>query len=130
MYKIMAVGLILALAIGFYLGKITTKPQIVTKTEVVTKEVEHKKIIVVKEPSGKETTTITDDTTTSTDATSATISKPIILKRLNISGLVGTSFKEFKPVYGLVITKDIIGPISVGVFGFSDRAGISVGVSF
>lgn len=49
--------------------------------------------------------------------------------KVNISALVGTDFS--KPVYGLHANKELLGPISVGVFGLTNKTvGLSVGLNF
>jgi len=52
--------------------------------------------------------------------------------RLNISALASVDTSKPTQVnYGLSVTRDVIGPISIGVFGFTNKTyGASLGLSF
>jgi hypothetical protein len=51
--------------------------------------------------------------------------------RTTVSGLAGIDFHTKQPTYGAMVQRQLIGPISVGVWGLSNLSGgISVGVSF
>lgn len=84
------------------------------------------------------TTTVTDteadthtDIQTNTKTDIKTDIKYTSQPRTNISGLVGIDFRTSKPVYGGSATRQILGPISVGVWGLSNASGgVSIGVSF
>lgn len=71
----------------------------------------------------------TDSTTKDSDTLKETI---YASSRVTISLLGGVSTDNFsKPVYGVSLTKPILGPITVGIFGLSDRTfGCSVGLTF
>lgn len=108
----------------------------------------HKKTVITETiyPDGrKETkTVITDDIETKrqTDSKSEdevaknTDSEREVTKsgsRLSISALAGTklSFDATPPVFGGMISKEVLGPISIGVWGLSNgTAGASIGLSF
>lgn len=97
-----------------------TKYNVVTVTRTVTK------------PDG------TSDTTTTT--TDRTISKATETKQqsttaatLNVSGLVANDFSQglLKPIYGVSVSKQLIGPITVGGFGLTNGTiGVSIGLNF
>lgn len=49
--------------------------------------------------------------------------------KVNLSALVGTDL--YKPVYGGHISKELLGPISVGAWGLTNATfGVSIGVNF
>lgn len=136
-----------AIAVAFAFGRYTTPVKIVT--EVKTVEVEKK---TVEKDKHTETTTVettkpdgtkevrthtitdtsitkkevdtrrTDNTTTSTRGGSATA----------ISGLSGVDFTQTpKIIYGAHVTKQVLGPISIGIWGLTNStAGASIGLSF
>lgn len=101
------------------------------------------KTVIVKDPtSGKETTTIISDTKTidksaTTDISQSKTDSSVQGQKKNtltVSALVGlqtTSFSQGNVVYGASVTKDIVGPVSIGLFGLSNNTfGASVGLSF
>ncbi len=108
-----------------------------TKTVEVTKEVVKTDIQTVvhtvTQPNG-----VVDTTTTTTDhsqRTETSKNTQIILAKpkINISGLVANDFNDrlFKPVYGVSVSKEFLGPITIGMFGLSNSTiGVSLGVSF
>jgi hypothetical protein len=94
----------------------------------VIKEHDHEVTVIVEDPSGKKTTTITKDTTRKSKEVVKTIVKP----KVNVSALAGVSTTDSrKPVYGISVSKEFIGPITLGAFGLTNGIiGISVGVNF
>jgi len=50
----------------------------------------------------------------------------------NVSALVGNNFSNvFAPVYGVSITHQVLGPISIGAYGLNNGiVGVSIGVNF
>lgn len=133
--------LILAFALGRYS---VNQPAVVSTvdhriiTNVQQNRDTHKKTVVVKAPSGVETTTITEDTTTDTrekqyNALSSTISVTSPKRStLNLSALAGArTLSRFEPVYGVSISKEVVGPVTAGLWGLSDGTiGVSVGIDF
>lgn len=117
-------------------------------TKIIQKKHRTATIVTVKKPDGESTTTttITDDTgidkdTKSTDTVvdnKDTKSEKTVEKtsgHLNISALAGANlFSDIKNssiLYGLGITRDLLGPFSVGLFGFNNGiAGCSIGLTF
>ena len=102
------------------------------------------KIVEVKTPDGTDTKTTTiaqvqdQDTDIKKDdkVSEKTDEKQDIIppkaNTLQVSALVGTSLTNLgQPTYGLAASKQVIGPFSVGVWGFTDsRFGISISISF
>lgn len=144
-----------ALATAFAIGRYTVpeKVRIETKIVEIEKKVtdqdkdknEHKKtiIVVVTKPDGtkQSTTTISDDTDTKTDthqtddiSKTTDITKEITAgtQKTTVLGLVGMDLtKAGLPDYGISVSKSVLGPVSVGVFGFkSGMVGAGVGLSF
>lgn len=142
-YIILAVLLVTSFAFGRY----ATPEKVKVETKTVTVEVEKKvevahvitKIVEVKKPDGTsttETTTVTDTNTntsstnnTNIDSIKETIKSSSVL---NISGLA--SIDALNPTsitYGVSINKQLIGPITFGLFGFTDKkVGVSIGLNF
>ena len=146
-----AVTLVTAFAFGRWSAP--TKTKIVTETVTVEKEVEktktdkneHKKITRTKitHPDGTSTTTttVTDDTSTQTDASKTTDTSTDTKStteitrgndKVTISALAAMNVTSPGiPIYGAAVTKPILGPITVGAFGFQNGlVGASVGLTF
>lgn len=109
-----------------------------TQTKTVTVEKE-----VVKTDVQTITHTVTlpngsvDTTTTTTDHSQTTLNKDQVAvvkaKNLNVSALVANDFSTsiIRPVYGVSVSKEVLGPVTVGVFGLtSGVVGVSLGLNF
>lgn len=138
---IISVLLLVSFAAGRYsVSNPTVKTEVTKNTEeaVKTNKVTHKVTTITKDPSGKDITTITEDTASNTDKVidSTTTEKQTIVpaKRnsVNVSALASVNFtRSSMPVYGASVSKEIIGPITVGVFGLTDSTiGVSIGLNF
>lgn len=138
------VSLLVAFALGRYSNHSST---VVTHTDTQTdtkKEADkdtqtHSVTVITKEPNGEEKTTTTTDTTTKSKTDTQTDSDtkttqtvtPQKTGTLNLSLLGGYDMVKAMPVYGASVTKNLIGPITIGVFGLSNgTVGASVGLSF
>lgn len=138
-----AVALVTAFALGRY-----SVPAVVTKTtENITSE-DTKKVgedkhiktvtTIVELPSGeKRTETVTTDESTintverNVKTESKTSESTSVRSKYSVSALVGTSTSALSPVYGVHASKELIGPIQLGVWGTTDgKVGLSVGLSF
>lgn len=113
-------------------------PSVQTKTVEVTKEVVKTDIQTVVHtvtlPNGAvDTTTTTIDHTQKTELDKK---QEIILAKtstLNLSALAGNDFShpQILPIYGLSVSKSLLGPITVGAFGLTNGVvGLSVGINF
>jgi hypothetical protein len=160
-YKVLvaAVSLVVAYAVGRYTApvKIKTETKIVEVNKKTKKEKEdiskdrHKKTTIeeVTMPDGtrKKTTTITDDTEYDKKKTSNETekskrtekeTKEVIKEssKLHLSGLFGANVsggiqQQITPIYGIAVSKDVLGPISIGGFGLTNGVvGISLGLNF
>jgi len=141
-----------AILVSFASGRFLTPTKVVTvvKTVEVEKKTSasdkktHKETTIVEstKPDGtKETTTkivevddtkkhSTDDITKQSESTS-TVTKGG--SRLSVSALAGVSLSNFSggPIYGASVSRELLGPISLGVWGLNNStAGISLGLSF
>lgn len=120
------ISIIVSLGIGVYIGKLAfSQSQIDTQI----KEVTQRRTVVVKE--GERETTIIDEHIVNNERVKQNISTQ---KRstLNISGLAGIELKPHPEVfYGVSVSKEIIGPITIGLFGLTNGiVGASVGMNF
>lgn len=111
-------------------------PQIQVKTVETTKDVIHTDIQTVTKqvtlPSGEiDLTTVTTDHSqhVETGNKSTTV---MVKPKLNVSGLVGVSIHDpGLPIYGISASKEVLGPITVGVFGLTNGlVGVSIGFNF
>lgn len=153
---LIALGVAIAIAaLGFAFGRYSAPTQIkeIEKIKVVTvekkveKAVEKKdvKVVVTEKPDGTKITETTDLSTTTTDTntdtnTNSTTDKTKIttFKKPNwrIGAIAGldihtSSFSAVKPVYGALVERRILGPISVGGMGMSNGTfGIVLSVEF
>jgi len=83
-------------------------------------------------------TVIKDDTATVVSQADNTVSHqdttviPPKLSTLNVSALVGTDpMNSFKPLYGFSVSKQFIGPVTIGLWGLTNSTvGISLGLNF
>lgn len=112
-------------------------PQIQTKTVTVDKEVIRNDIQTVvhsiKEPNGDvDTTTTTTDHSIKIDvdkSTAETLQKPT----MNISAIMANdvSHSLLVPTYGISISKQVLGPFTIGLFGLTNgTGGVSLGINF
>lgn len=133
-YKILII--VVLMAASFAVGRRSVPAPsigVATKSHDTTNSDTHKVTTIEKDPSGKETTTITEDTVTHTQADSSSKESisPIKQSKINISALVGTDIHDLKPMYGISASKEFIGPITLGAWGLTNgTAGISVGLDF
>lgn len=121
--------LLVGASIGRYLSPSKVQEKIVEKE--VTKTNEHTVTVVVKDPNGKETTTITDDkNTTIVDDKKTDI---IISSRpdWHVRAGTGWSFDQGKQTYIIGIDRRIISEVSVGIYGTTAReAGVTLSIGF
>lgn len=146
--KIVVLIVLILILVSFMVGRYSVNPPAVKDTQIVTQDTqtqikEEKHVIVhtitVKEPSGVERTETTTESDTHIDKDKNTESQTVVehestlqkRSEVNISGLIASDLNDIKPVYGLSVSKEIIGPITVGLFGFTNGTlGVSVGINF
>ena len=111
---------------AFYAGRRTAPVQ--TKTEFITKV--KVKTVVVKSKDGS--TKTTTEVTTETDSKSST-KRPEPTRSLNVSGMISadTTGPFAKPVYGLSVDRQFIGPVTIGLYGLTNGiVGFRLGITF
>ena len=124
---------------------VPTKPDIHTVTNTTTIEDKqtdkntHKVTTITEDcKTGKKVTVITEDTTSQTKKDQDIVTKvdqsTTQPKRssINISALASLDTgRGFMPVYGVSVNKEVLGPITAGIFGLTNgTVGISIGVNF
>lgn len=139
-----------AFAFGYYVAPEKIKTEI--KTVEVIKEVvkrvvdksqnKRKTTTIVQNKDGSSTTTITEETVTETSSETDKNRDTSIAKdetkevtksgsRLSLSALGGLNLKDGTPVYGGHVQRELIGPITIGVWGMSNvTGGFSLGLNF
>ena len=148
--KWLVIGVVVLLG-AFAAGRWSAPEKVKIQTVTVEKKTDdkksdtedHKKITVTEttKPDGTKTktTVITDDRNTktedkSTDDTTKTMTKEVdkSTSKVTISMLAAENLSSPSiPIYGVAITKPILGPLTVGIFGFQNSmAGVSVGLTF
>lgn len=152
-YGILFPVLIVSFGIGRYSApeKVRTETKIVevekksTKKEVDTDKHKETKVVEVINPDGTKTTTTiivedTDQKKKETDKSSRKSNYDTVSEvsrsgsRISLSALAGSDLRNLHalvPVYGVAANKELLGPITVGVFGMSNGlAGVSLGLNF
>lgn len=144
-YKILIIVVMVALAYtsGRYLTptKVQTVTKIQTVVKTITKHDVHTKTITVvtQKPDGTkiiQTTTSQDDDTTTGTATSVKNDSSKLVENdgkdlTNISAMAGVDFRTKNLIYGAQVSKQLLGPVSMGLWGMTDGVvGVSVGISF
>lgn len=135
-----------AFAAGRYSVKApTTKTQISQTQDTKTTEDKntHKKITIIdtKQADGADTKTtvideVSNDDTTQNQDTKTQVTQTVTPPKtntINISILGANDFGKglLAPTYGLSVTKEVLGPITVGAFGLMNgTVGVSVGLDF
>jgi hypothetical protein len=145
-YKIVIA--VCALAIAFASGRYSVSYNETTHEVTNTQDTKHKTEVVrtvvhtvtVQEPNGEIKTVTDSDTHTATkedeqENQQVTLDQTKIstTSKLNISALAGIDTQSLAHpfVYGLSVSKQVIGPITAGLFGLNNGTiGVSVGLSF
>lgn len=143
---IIIMSLLTAFACGRY--SVNTKPNTASSSTVNTDTREtdsknsqtHTTITTTKAPTGEVKTVTIIDTATSdkiTEQQTQTIKdlQTIVSANrstLNVSALVANEFTDgLKPTYGVSVTKQVIGPVTVGAFLLTNSTvGLSLGLNF
>jgi hypothetical protein len=143
MVSIIGLSAMAALVLTFAAGRWSAPDHIVTKTVTVEKktedDVKHEKTttVEVKQPNGTDTTTtVTTDDTEDKERDDTSISQTKETSKssskLTIAALAGVNVTSpGTMIYGGSVSRGLIGPISIGVFGLSNGVGgASIGLSF
>lgn len=116
-------ALAILFAFGYFVYNSSPKTDIKEDNHTVTT------IVTVKKPNGTVTTTEKIDSKTKTN----TVIVPPKTGKINISVLVTNDFskRSLQPAYGMSISREILGPITVGAFGLTTGVvGVSIGINF
>lgn len=148
--KLKVLLVVISLAVSFAVGRFLTPVKTVVETKIVEvtktdkkvdKETHTKTTIVeTKHPDGTvtKTTTISKDTdlkkdTTTTSSESSDTTKTVQRDSgfLLVSALGGVNVTNGVPSFGASINKNLLGPVSVGLWGLNNGiVGASVGLKF
>lgn len=115
---------------AFYLGRYSA-PKTTTDKSVEETKNTHTETTTIKQPDGTVKTVTVTDTSKQVSKDTKTSVAPNVSK-VNVSLLSGYDYAyTSRPVYGVSISKEVIGPVTAGVFGLSNGiVGVSVGVNF
>ncbi len=94
-----------------------------TKTHTVTQEqdINH----------DRKTSQVDVDSRRQTEAKSSEVTRSGARTNVAALGMAKASFSSLTPDYGVLVSRDVLGPINVGAFGFkSGNVGIAIGLSF
>ncbi len=138
---IAVVSLLTAFATGRYSVQapaVKTQETVKSNENIKTDKDIHKVTVITKKPTGEEVTTITEDDKAKSDSTSNSTSTldqtvtPPKINTLNVSALAGIGLaSSIQPTYGLSISKQLIGPVTTGLFGLTNGTiGVSIGLNF
>ena len=132
---ILAVAVILSFGFGRYSNRTAASTKIQSETDTQTKQdqVTDKRTVIVKEPGGKETTSITEETHVQTRENTDSQMKETVKAspQLQVSALAGLDLNAHAPTYGVAVSKQVLGPITVGAFGLTTGiVGVSIGMTF
>lgn len=127
--------------VAFASGRYTAKaPDVAEAIKAVTQDNTHQDVhttkVIVQTPDGTVKTTETTDTQTQTVEKIATQESEKITSpksTLNISALVAEDFSKgtLTPIYGVSVSKEFSGPVTVGLFGLTNGTlGVSLGINF
>lgn len=125
--RILIIVAVIAYALGRYVSPAAPKVETASVKSIDTEITK----TITKAPNGKirsVTVTKISDNESQIKKIAPTTSKPI---KPMVSLLGGYDLTSHKNVYGLSITKPLIGPVQVGVWGLSNGSlGISIGAEF
>jgi hypothetical protein len=134
-YKVLAI--ILLVLLSFAMGRRSAKSVTIdtqTQTHEDTKTQDHKKTVITEQPNGIKTTVITDDIKSETVETQVQQTHEVVNAKkpvINVSALVGTDYTSLKPIYGMSVSKEFLGPVTIGVYGMTNHMiGLSLGIDF
>lgn len=117
-------------AAAYAFGRYAQPEKVVVKEVEVVKRDVKTVVRTVKQPDG---TVIRERTTEDKTQTMSEKEKTVVndKSKVTVNALLGYSFNDRKEIYGLMVQKQMFGPVSVGAFGMSDTTvGVTIGISF
>ncbi len=142
------VSLVLLFVVIFVAGRYSVyqkstevKKVIQTETQTETHKDKHEvsHTVTTKLPDGTETTVTDVDSVVVSDhgrSTSSTtkmesVSNNENRKKTNVSAIVAVDFRNPTPVYGVSVSKELLGPFTIGIVGLTNATvGLSIGLNF
>lgn len=136
------VAVTIVIIVAFALGRLSAPDVSTTSSQTTNTEKHQDKDVheVVEEthlPDGtvKVKKTIDSSTKTDVEKSSTKQTEKIVAptgSKVNVSGIIANDgFRSLTPIYGVSVSKEIIGPITAGVFGLTNGIiGASVGINF
>jgi hypothetical protein len=133
------IGIIVLVVVSYSVGRYMSPEKI--KTEIKTVEVEkvvtkteRKRIHITEDEEGMMDALIIIDSSTqeNTHENSFAEEKEVIIRDdYNVSIMAGAGLPYTNPVFGASIQKRFIGPVTLGVWGLSNKTGgVSIGLNF
>ena len=130
---------LITFAVGRWSNRVSTETKTL-ETKVQSSDLNkntHTETVITKQKDGSEVTTIRQDTSVNLIKSETDKSKTYTVVKskdsiFNVSALMSIDIKEkIVPLYGLSVSKEILGPITVGVFGLTNGTlGVSIGMNF
>lgn len=144
--KTQIIILVLVIVGAFSLGRYTAGKTVVkTETKTVQQDTQQdqnvhtiQKTITVHEKDGTTETIVTTDTKKDTVTNTETNVKTVDTEKItypesktNVSLTIGTGVSNLSPVYGVQVTHEILGPLTVGMYAQTNKTvGLSLGITF
>lgn len=132
MTRLQALILILVMLIGFIVGRNTVDKSTQDVKETDTNAQVKTVIVEKKEKDGTiETTTTTTKDVVSVSKEDKTQTIAPTKSLYNVQAIIATDFKSVQPIYGVSASKQFLGPVSLGVFGLTNKTiGVTIGITF
>jgi carbohydrate-binding DOMON domain-containing protein len=143
MNKNYIIATIVLVVAAYFGGRLTGPERVKIEKQIVTVEVEKTKVTTITKNKDGTTTTVTEtkthtDTkkssetdTTQTEHDTKDIVNRSSLTTISLLGGINATRPQDGFVYGLQVTKPILGPIVIGVWGLTDKTiGANVGLQF
>lgn len=138
---------IIVIVISFAVGRYSIQKSVVSTENIVDSKKKNevkdthtvKTITKIKDKNGQEKTITVIDTKVTDKVTEKNkvtddkkqISTPMKGSNLNVSGLAAYDFDRKALVYGVHVSRSLIGPITMGLWGLTNGSiGLSVGINF
>lgn len=134
--KAKVILVVLTLVLAFAGGRYSVQqPNTSATTDTkIDKDTHTKKtVVIIKEPDGKETTTtvVERDTKTKTDTNTSNTTTQVKRNTLSVAALAGIEVNDKQMVYGASVSKEVLGPVTVGAWGLTNgTVGVSLGINF
>ena len=130
-YILIAIIAIGALAASFSIGRYTATKEVVKSTDKVIDKDVRTETTETKRPDGTVITTTVKNSTTRTEVKNQTNTTVGNQPKLHVHALAGYDFSNKQPVYGAMVSRQLLGPVALGLFGMTNSVvGVSIGLEF